>query len=201
MRSTWTIAGLGCTALVLAGCATTTAASQTPASTHSSAVTSSAPATSTPPAAGTPSDTAKMVCGPQIQGSVKQALSLATLAAPKPTWQNSQYSCVYQLPMGPMTLSVKQSANDAAADAYFAKIRSGFGKTETMIGLGKASYGTNDGIVVVVKDDKTLVVDTTKLPAVFGAQGQKRSDLAYEIASDVLGCWTGTDYGSTVAPG
>jgi len=197
-RSLWTTIGLGCAALALAGCATTTAASQTPASPAGSSAPSAAPSQA---AVTSPSDTAKMVCGPQIQGSVKQALSLTTLTAPKPTWRDSLYSCVYQLPAGPMTLSVKQSASDAAATSYFSKLRPSFGKTQTMIGLGTASYGTGDGIVVVVKDDKTLVVDTTKLPKVFGNQGQKRGDLAYEIASDVLGCWTGNDYGSTVAPG
>ena len=39
----------------------------------------------------------------------------------------------------------------------------------------------------------TLRVDATGLPAVFGTQKQKRTDLAYEIASDVLGCWTGDE--------
>jgi hypothetical protein len=28
---------------------------------------------------------------------------------------------------------------------------------------------------------------------VFGPQQQRRTDLAYEIASDVLGCWTGDE--------
>ena len=43
---------------------------------------------------------------------------------------------------------------------------------------------------MVIKDNQTLKVDTTGLPPVFGPEGQKRTDLAYEIASDVLGCWT-----------
>ena len=47
------------------------------------------------------------------------------------------------------------------------------------------------GIVVVIKDDMTLTVDTTGLPTVSGPDGQRRADLAFEIASDVLGCWTG----------
>ena len=39
----------------------------------------------------------------------------------------------------------------------------------------------------------TLTVDTTRCPPSSGASSQKRTDLAYEIASDVLGCWTGND--------
>ena len=49
------------------------------------------------------------------------------------------------------------------------------------------------GTVVVIKDSQTLTVDATGLPAVFGAEDQKRTDLAYEVASDVLGCWTGDE--------
>ncbi len=41
-----------------------------------------------------------------------------------------------------------------------------------------------------MKDNETLVVDARRLPAVFGAEQQKRTDLATEIASDVLDCWT-----------
>lgn len=186
--------------LLLAGCGARNASSQTSAGvvTRAAAAQPSNPTPSSSSRPAAPSATAQMVCGPQIQGSVVQALKLTKLVPPKPTWHDSRYSCVYQLPMGPMTLSVQQSASDAAANAYFATLRPTFGKTSSMIGLGTQSYGTDTGIVVVVKDDKTLVVDTTKLPAVFGPEHQKRTDLAYEIASDVLGCWTGNDYGSTV---
>ncbi|MGZ4558702.1 MAG: hypothetical protein ACXVXF_08540 [Mycobacteriaceae bacterium] len=58
-------------------------------------------------------------------------------------------------------------------------------------GLGEQAYGTPRGTVVVLKDSQTLVVDATAMPSVFGSDQQKRTDLAYEIASDVLGCWTG----------
>jgi hypothetical protein len=44
---------------------------------------------------------------------------------------------------------------------------------------------------VVRKDDKTLQVDTTGPPARIGQHDQTPADLAYEVASDILGCWNG----------
>lgn len=138
-----------------------------------------------------PSDTAKMVCGDDIRGQVSQVLKLSTPPKTESSWADQLYTCTYRLPMGPMVLSVKQSAGTAQAASYFSTLRPTLGSTETLQGLGERSYGTGDGVVVVIKDNMTLKVDTTGLPKVFGADQQRRSDLAYEIASDVLGCWTG----------
>jgi hypothetical protein len=138
-----------------------------------------------------PSDTAKMVCGDDIRAQVGQVLKLSRPPKTDSSWADQLYTCTYRLPMGPMVLSVKQSAGTAAAAGYFSNLRPTLGNTESLQGLGERSYGTGDGVVVVIKDDLTLKVDTTGLPKVFGANQQRRSDLAYEIASDVLGCWTG----------
>src|SRR6185437_3073905 len=138
-----------------------------------------------------PSDTATMVCGDDIRGQVSQVLKLSAPPKTESSWADQLYTCSYRLPIGPMVLSVKQSAGRAAAAGYFSNLRPTLGNTETLQGLGERSYGTGDGVVVVIKDSLTLKVDTTGLPKVFGADQQRRSDLAYEIASDVLGCWTG----------
>ncbi len=138
-----------------------------------------------------PSDTAKMVCGDDIRGQVSQVLKLSAPLKTESSWADQLYTCTYRLPIGPMVLSVKQSTGTAAAASYFSTLRPTLGSTETLQGLGERSYGTGDGVVVVIKDNMTLKVDTTGLPKVFGADQQRRSDLAYEIASDVLGCWTG----------
>jgi hypothetical protein len=92
--------------------------------------------------------------------------------------------------MGPFVISVKQSPDTSAAHAFFAAHRTGLGSTEPLDGLGEASYGQAAGTVVLIKDNFTLMVDATKLPAVFGKQHSKRFDFAYEIASAILGCWT-----------
>jgi hypothetical protein len=175
------------TALLLTGCAGST---QRPAANQASTGTSQtgmAMADTSDP----PSDTAKMVCSDDIRAQVSTVLKLSTPPKTESSWADRLYTCTYRLPMGPMVLSVKQSTGTAAAASYFSTLRPTLGSTEPLQGLGERSYGTGDGVVVVIKDNMTLKVDTTGLPTVFGADQQRRSDLAYEIASDVLGCWTG----------
>jgi hypothetical protein len=134
-----------------------------------------------------------MVCGDDIRGKVAQVLALTSSPKTSARWTKPEYTCTYSLPMGRLVLSVQQSPSNAAAGKYFDALRPTLGKTEPLMGLGTRSYGTTGGDVVVVKDDKTLRVDATGLPTVFGTNKQKRTDFAYEIASDVLGCWTGNE--------
>jgi hypothetical protein len=93
--------------------------------------------------------------------------------------------------MGPMVLRVQVAPSHAAAVAAFDADRTRLAPTETLDGLGERAVGSATGVAVVLKDDEVLTVDTTALPVQFGANGQRRTDLANEIASDVLGCWTG----------
>lgn len=138
----------------------------------------------------TPSATALMVCGEDIRNKIQQALALAAPPVTSDSFVDGRYSCSYRLPPGPLVLSVQQSASPTAANRFFATERARLGG-DTLPGLGEAAFGTGNGTVLVVKDSETLTVNATGLPAVFGSQRQQRNDLAYEIASDVLGCWTG----------
>jgi len=148
-------------------------------------------APSAPSKPDAPSKAAAMVCSQDIRDQVRTVLQLDAPAPVQSSWHDQLYTCTYTLPMGRMVLSVKQSASDSVAHDYFDALRGKLGSTEPLIGLGEQAYGTKTGIAVVLKDNMTLQVDTTGLPAVFGPQQQRRTDLAYEIASDVLGCWTG----------
>ncbi|HST46919.1 hypothetical protein [Jatrophihabitans sp.] len=143
------------------------------------------------PAANVPSEAAAMVCSQDIRDQVRTVLQLDAPAPVQSSWRDKLYTCSYTLPMGRMVLSVKESADKPAAREYFEGLRGQLGSTEPLLGLGEQAYATKTGIAVVLKDNMTLRVDTTGLPAVFGPQQQRRTDLAYEIASDVLGCWTG----------
>ncbi len=183
--------GLIAIPLLLAGCASTAAAPRTTPST--SVTTGPAAASATATKAAAPSPLALMICGPDIRGKVAQALALTSPVSVRSAYANHRYTCTYQLPMGPLVLSVQESPNRTTAGAYFVALRRQLSPTEPLIGLGERAYGTATGHAVVVKDSLTLHVDATGLPTVFGAQRQKRTDLAYEIASDVLGCWTGND--------
>ncbi|MEO7262938.1 MAG: hypothetical protein ABI047_17050 [Jatrophihabitantaceae bacterium] len=141
------------------------------------------------PADSQPSDTAKMVCTGEVRDTVQTVLKLSSPASTSTSWQNQLFTCTYTLPMGKMVLSVKESADKPAAHAYFEAQRTRLGSTEPVLGLGEQAYATKTGTTVVVKDDMTLQVDTTGLPAVFGPQQQRRTDLASEMAAVVLGCW------------
>jgi hypothetical protein len=186
------ILGLGlAAALLLAGCATAPAQRSSGGSVTAGAPAPMAMATGGHEVSAAPSAAAKMVCGDDIRSKVRQILKLPAAPKTEDSWADQLYTCTYRLPMGPMVLSVKQSAGKAAAAGYFSNLRPTLGSTETLQGLGERSYGTGTGVVVVIKDDQTLTVDTTGLPSVFGPDRQRRADLAYEVASDVLGCWTG----------
>lgn len=145
------------------------------------------------PGAAKPPALAAMVCGDDVRGDITKVLSLPSQPETAATWADQLYTCTYRLPMGPLVLSIKQSADVTAAHAYYLADRKRIGSTMDTAGLGEYAYRTTSGVVGLVKDNLTLTVDATGLPAQFGAQGQKRTDLAYEVASVILGCWTGDE--------
>lgn len=140
---------------------------------------------------GRPSHATAMICNAETHAAIAQVLRLPGPPASTATWADDLYTCTYRLPIGTLVVTVKQSRTDAAGRRYFAASRARLAPTETLYGLGSASYGNRAGVVVLRKDNDTLTVDATRLPARFGAQDNKRYDFAYEIASDILGCWTG----------
>jgi hypothetical protein len=89
-----------------------------------------------------------------------------------------------------MTLSVKELANKAQTTAYFQSLRTKLGQHEQLKGFGQGAFVTTNGSLVVRKDYKVLLVDTSGLPARFGAS-KSRSEIAVSVGLTVLGCWTG----------
>jgi hypothetical protein len=156
-----------------------------------------APATppATPPAAPSarPPAVARMICAAEVRGDVAEALRLPAAPPTSSTWDGATFTCTYRLPAGPMVLSVHESPDPAAALAHLAALRVRLPSTTDAPGLTPGAFRTNTGTVALAKDRDTLLVDTTGLPAQFGPQRQKRTDLAYEVASVVLGCWTGDE--------
>jgi hypothetical protein len=147
-------------------------------------------------AAGTstsPPKNAAMVCGDELRGEIGQVLDLSSPPAATSTWANSVYTCTYDLAAGPLVLSVNVAPTKSKAGAYFDSRKQQAADATPQVGLGERSFGTANGSVTVIKDAMTLTVDATKLPPVFGTNQQKRADFAYEVASVVLGCWTGDE--------
>jgi hypothetical protein len=168
--------GLLAVPLLLAGCGSAEATLQPTAAAESSA-------------AHGPPERAAMVCGPEIAGSVTQILHLDDPPHAVTDWTDDVYTCTYHLPMGPLVLTVNVSDDDGQADSYFDAQRAAHPDAEDFVGLGERAYRSGAGDVTVVKDDMTLTVDATGLPETFGENGQKRTALAFEVASQVLGCW------------
>jgi hypothetical protein len=162
--------------LLLAGCASSQAATSSGRS---------------PAASSAPPATAAMICGDDIEKKIQQALALPAPPATRSTWAKSVFTCTYSLPAGPLTLSVHVLPDGMQARRELDAGQAGTPGSSPLAGLGERAWATPDGRAVVLKDAQVLTVDATHLPEVFGASGQKRTDLAYEVASDVMGCWTG----------
>lgn len=144
--------------------------------------------------AGPPSASAKMICGPETQDNVAKVLALPATPHTTDNWANTLYTCTYYLADGPLVLSVKESADDQAARGYFDALRVTLGSTHSIDGLanlGLSAYQDTAGSVVFIKDNMTLRVDAAQLPDKIGPHSVSRHDLAYEIATAVLACWSG----------
>lgn len=140
-----------------------------------------------------PSASARMVCSSEITRDVAMIMGLHTLPATS-TWVQHIYRCTYQLPRGVLVVSVDDAATRESARAYFATMRQGFTSTKPLVGLanlGLPAYETTSGVVVFLKDDKTLEVDASHVPEKVMQSRGTASDLAYTVATDILGCWTG----------
>jgi hypothetical protein len=207
-RRTFRLALFAASSIVLAGCGAAQAAAPHAPSGSMSPGMSMAPGMSMPgmSPAGTatspthndtasgPSASSRMICGAEIRRDVVTMLALHLAPSTTTTWAGHLYTCTYHLPAGPLVLSVKESPDVASATAYFNALRQRLAPTHPLAGLlslGETAYDTPGGMVVVLKDDKILQINATGLPRVAGQHQQSRTNLAYEVASDIIGCWTG----------
>ncbi len=142
------------------------------------------------PAGPTPSKIAKMICANEAIQQIDSALGEnATVSTP--TWVDHLYSCQYGYPTGSMVLSVKELSSWSQTKAYFAMLEVQMGKSRDLLGLGQAAFQATDGSVVVRKDWKILVVDSTGLPPQFGQPPTSSGDVAVTVGDVILGCWEG----------
>ena len=137
-----------------------------------------------------PSSAATMVCSDDTRGQIAAALGAKSVPAGAATWRAPDYVCTYTLPMGRLVVSVHESGSTGAGTGYIEAQRRDLGATPA-VGLTEVAYQNTRGDVLLLKDGDVLHVDAGALPATFGATDQHRDAFAYEIASDILGCWTG----------
>ena len=178
-RLRWLMAVAAVTVTLLSGCASPGAASSKGGSTPAAAK-------------GGPTDSSLMICGDEPASSITQILGLDKSPHTVDNWTGDLYTCTYHLPMGEFVLSVKESANDAAALAYFNDLQTKLAPTtpiEGLANLGLPAYNTAAGATVFVKDNMTLQVDASKLSDKIGPHEISRNDLAYQVATVILACW------------
>src|SRR2546421_11817943 len=143
------------------------------------------------PAGRRPSESAGMGCGPEARKDLASALGVATTAVSDPTWVDHVYSCRYMYPNGAMALSVKELSSRTATTAYFKSLRAQLGEAERLSGVAQGAFVTTNGSLVLRKDYKVLVVDTSGLPEPLVAGFKTRDQVAVGVGMTVLGCWTG----------
>jgi hypothetical protein len=108
-----------------------------------------------------------------------------------PTWVDHLYSCTYKYPTGSMVLSIKELSSWSETFAYFDGLGARLGHAQSLRNLGQGAFQTTDGSVVVRKDWKVLLVDTSGLPPQFGVPATSSADVAVTVGDVILGCWAG----------
>lgn len=155
---------------------------------------SSASAVSTSAAAdGPPSAASTMVCGDETRANIVRIMALPDSPRTTDSWADRLYTCTYALPAGSLVLSVKETADPAAARAHFDGLQQetvSARPIEGMANLGLPAFETPDGSVAFVKDSFVLTVDATALPAALGPHSVSRNAFVYEVATAVLACWS-----------
>jgi hypothetical protein len=136
-----------------------------------------------------PSDAAKMVCGTEAQEELSASFHIDADVT-TPTWVDHLLACTYQYPEGSFALSVKELPTIEGTIDYFASLVAQYTVGE-QLGLGQQGFLTTDGMSIVRKDNKVLVVDVGNLPARFGAPPMSRKDASLAITFTILGCWIG----------
>lgn len=163
---------------------------------ESAGVTSSATpaAASSIAASAGPSSAAQMACGNTIRQSIATTLVLKSLPTATTRWQDRLYTCRFELPDGQLTLRVREFTDVPSALQYLETARAASAPTEAIEGLanlGLPAYRSPRGIVIFLKDAMTLEVDASGLPAQLGSQRVAPTEFAYQLATNVLACWTG----------
>src|SRR4029078_4464976 len=117
---------------------------------------------------------AKMVCGSEVQEELRATFNIGAEVT-APTWVDHLLSCTYQYPEGSFALAVKELPTIEDTVDYFASLKAQYTVGESL-GLGQEGFLTTDGMSIVHKDNKVLVVDVGNLPAPFGTPPMSRRD-------------------------
>ena len=141
---------------------------------HGSARTGAGPAT-------------REVCEPMVRDSVPASVGLPLTGEPVSAVRGDTFSCQYAFEGGALDLSVRDLHTISQARKYFRAVRGREAVDDALTGLAEGGFTKADGSVVAMKDAMILTVDVTGLPPT----QVDRTGIAIQLASTVLGCWTG----------
>ncbi|MDQ1508423.1 MAG: hypothetical protein QOG50_267 [Actinomycetota bacterium] len=132
-----------------------------------------------------------MVCSPEAQQQILADATGVRISKPVTAqWEDDLYSCRYIYGASVMVLSVKELANATETDKYFTSLTRELGVSRN-VPIGPRAFVARNGSVVVQKDYKVLLVDVGKLPQQFGEPLDSRENIALNVATVIIGCWTG----------
>lgn len=139
-----------------------------------------------------PSEAATMICSPSTRASIAVALGLPESPVPVDEWRYPTYRCTYDLPAGTLVLTVREFSDASAAVREFESRRGTLGDGDAITGVasfGLPAFQANSGTVLFAKDNMTLEVDATGMATMSGPEGLSRTELAYQVSTNVLACW------------
>jgi hypothetical protein len=136
-----------------------------------------------------PSAAAVMVCAPEAQADIQEAVGVSPASPPVQSYVDGVLTCRYPYADGALVLTVRDLPDVPAATAYLSSLRAAADHPVDAQGIGQAAFTVVGGSVYVRKDAKVLTVDVTGLPAMFGAPAKPRSALAVTVAAVIMNCW------------
>jgi hypothetical protein len=144
------------------------------------------------PAGPSPSPIARMVCQDKAAKEIAQVVG-ATAIRSAPTWSVADhlYSCDYLYSTGTVVVSVKELSGWGQTYSYYRGLGRLLHRTAFIDGLGQGAFRVRDGSLVVRKDWKVLLVETSGVHGIVGSPGDTPSQLALDTAAVILGCWAG----------
>jgi len=125
-----------------------------------------------------------------VRDEIASALGVSETRVTTPTWSDHIYSCTYVYPNGSIVISVKELAKADTTTAYFNGLAAKLGKKDVIPGLAQGAFLAPNDDVVVRKDYKVLLVDVHGISQHF-IPAMSRSDVATNIASAIMSCWSG----------
>lgn len=194
---------LAATALLVAGCGAGTTSSEQPSAARSSTGDTHSDHSDhdmsgmdmSDESGDGPSEPARMICTDEIAEAVKRTFELDAMPAGEDGWSahDRTYSCRYDVPGGPLDLSVQDALDEKTGRAHYAALKRSLPGSANLTGMenfGFPAFATTAGDVVFLKDGKTLHVDATALDRADLPERFSRQDTAYSVASAVIACWT-----------